>query len=98
MVLFAPSTIVVIEENGQKGFAKVQYNASLPVSGETSDWALDLVRTAIVDGLVPTHLQSMFQLEITRTDFATLSVYALKFLGKTVEELVLEKTGVTLQE
>ncbi len=98
-VIYSPDEIVTIQENGLVGYGKIEYKPMLPTAEDMSSWAVNLVVEAIEEDLVPVSLQTMYESNITRGDFATLAMTALcTMLDCTLEELVEEKTGKTLAD
>ena len=94
-----PDEIITVIENGKYGFARIGYTPPLPQEGEMADWAYEEVIQAIQHDLVPSDLQNQYYANITRGDFATIVVQLLKVVsGDSIEDIVLEDTGKTLEE
>lgn len=94
-----PDEIITVIENGKYGFARIGYTQPLPQEGEMADWAYEEVTQAIQHGLVPSDLQNQYYANITRGDFATIVVQLLEVVsGDSIEDIVLEDTGKTLEE
>ncbi|GKX28607.1 hypothetical protein SH1V18_10870 [Vallitalea longa] len=56
----------------------VSFNVNvLAASDEPSDWAKDIIKESIEEGLVPEHLQNNYQDDITREEFTELMVTAI---------------------
>lgn len=94
-----PDEIITVIENGKYGFARIGYTQPLPQEGEMADWAYEEVIQAIQHDLVPSDLQNQYYANITRGDFATIVVQLLEVVsGDSIEDIVLEDTGKTLEE
>lgn len=94
-----PDEIITVIENGKYGFARIGYTQPLPQEGEMADWAYEEVIQATQHDLVPSDLQNQYYANITRGDFATIVVQLLKVVsGDSIEDIVLEDTGKTLEE
>ncbi len=97
-VISAPGEYVIIHENDLAGFAKLDYTPALPTAEDMSSWAVDYVQEGIIADLIPVSLQNRYTANITRGDFATLAVHGIcTILDMEIEDLVLAKTGKTLQ-
>lgn len=97
ITVYSPDEYVTITSGGRYGFGKISYIPELPEKSEMSDWAYDLVIEAIEADLVPANLQNMYRSNITRGDFSNLIIHAMcEMLDMTREELVLKKTGKTI--
>lgn len=85
---------------GKYGYVRI--NGRLPDSQNdrpNQGWAQAELDAAYSYGLLPTSLAARYQTGITRTEMAQLTVTLLTRLSdQTVEELVLAKTGQTLQD
>lgn len=93
------SEMMIIEEDGKYGYAKLSYELNLPQASEMSAWAYPEVIEAIEKNLVPMYLQNSYFENIKREDFAQLIVSALEEVtGKSGEELLLEKTGIASKD
>ena len=94
-----PDEIITVIENGKYGFARIGCTQPLPQKGEMADWAYEEVIQAIQHDLVPSDLQNQYYANITRGDFAAIVVQLLEVVsGDSIEDIVLEDTGKTLEE
>lgn len=94
---YRPTEYVVINEDGKYGFAHVTYLPALPEVTDMSSWSYTEVVAAIEEDLVPNYLQNLYLNNITRDEFCDLIIQALETVtGKDIADLVLEKTGNTL--
>lgn len=91
--------IIVIKENGKYGYAKIGYTPAAPAKSDMDSWAYDEVVKAIDTGLVPADLQNQYPVNIDRADFAALAVKLVEVAtGKDIDDVILAKTGKTLDE
>lgn len=98
-LVYSPGKYVVIKDNNKFGFGEIVFTPSLPTADEMSSWALEEVKVAIENKLVPTNLQNMYKTDITRSDFAALVVKEIEEVtGKDIDDVVKEKTGKDLYE
>lgn len=98
-LVYSPGKYVVINRDGKFGFGEIEFTPSLPTADEMSSWALEEVKVAIENKLVPTNLQNMYKTDITRIDFAALVVKEIEEVtGKDIDDVLKEKTGKDLYE
>ena len=91
------SEYAVIERDGKYGFGHIEYDPPLPDRKDMDGWAYDEVTAAIEAALVPASMQNLYRQNITRSEFCSLVLELLKVVeGKSIEEIVLEKTGKAL--
>lgn len=97
-ILHEPTELVTIRNAGGKiGFGKIQYIPELPNPSDMSSWAFTPVTEAVQANLLPVKLQNMYEIDISREDFASFVVHALcEILNTDAATLVQTKTGRSL--
>ena len=94
-VSYGVDEIIIIEEGGKYGYARLTYKTALPKIEEMSAWAYPEVTEAIEKNLIPAYLQNSYFENITREDFAELIITALEEVtGKSAEVLLYERCGI----
>lgn len=97
--VYLPGEYVVIQVGELYGYGHIDYLPPLPAAAKLDSWAHDEVAQALRAGLVPTHLQNLYLQNISRGEFCDVVVQVLEVaLGKDIEQLVLERTGQTLDQ
>lgn len=97
--VYLPGEYIVIREGELYGYGHLDYLSPLPAAAQLDDWAWDEVTQAIRAGLVPPYLQNLYRESISRGEFCDVVVCMLEAaLDRDVEQLVLERTGRSLDQ
>lgn len=92
-----PTDMLIYRSGSSYGYMKLDFTPDAPTEKEVDSWALAEVNAAIENGLVPNELQNIYRENTTREDFAILLTRFLEtYYGKTISEIVLDKTGKTI--
>ena len=92
-----PSDMLIYKSGTSYGYTKIDFAPALPTEKDLDSWAMDEVTKAIENSLVPNELQNIYRENITREDFGVLLTQFLEtYYNKTIDEIVLDKTGKTI--
>lgn len=92
-----PTDMLIYKSGSSYGYMKLNFTPDAPTDKEVDAWALDEVKTAVENALVPAELQNIYRENITREDFAILLTSFLEtYYDKSISEIVLDKTGKTI--